>query len=134
DVFASLPILRSIAMVNGAPRHLHSRQFAIYSNNLETLTLQSNGIEDIDPDTFTGVQSGRISLDGNKLTTLQEATWKPLLAAGVELQFGGSDLTCGCDVAWIVLEPAYHPLVVRATCHSGESLVDLDPTFFENFC
>ncbi|CAL4065555.1 unnamed protein product [Meganyctiphanes norvegica] len=111
DVFASLPDIRQIVMVNGGLRHLHSRQFAVTSPNLYVIVLESNLIETVDPDTFIGLQSSTIQLVGNKLTLLPEATWKPLLDSGVILQLAGNDLTCGCDVAWIVLEPTYHPLV-----------------------
>ncbi|CAL4090180.1 unnamed protein product, partial [Meganyctiphanes norvegica] len=89
DLFAYLPDLVQIIMNRGGLHHLHSQQFAVSSTNLDVLVLQSNLIEDVEPDTFIGVQSGTIVLYANKLTTLPEDTWKPLLDAEVFLQFGG---------------------------------------------
>ncbi|CAL4125919.1 unnamed protein product [Meganyctiphanes norvegica] len=133
-LFRSLHELRNIHMRGTALTHLDSQQFGVNSSVIDLIALQNNHIATVDNEAFNGVQSGTINLINNKLTILPEDTWGLLIDAGVHLQLQGNELLCGCDVAWLVLEPTYHELVEDAVCHSGEKLVDLDPIFFINFC
>lgn len=133
-IFASLPHLKSISMAVSHLGNLNSLQFEVNSNSMELIDLPFNGIASIEENTFKGVTSGIIALEDNLITLLPENSWRPLVEAGVVLKLKGNDLLCGCDVAWLVLEPSFHGLVEDATCQDGEKLVDLDPTYFENNC
>ncbi|CAL4139140.1 unnamed protein product, partial [Meganyctiphanes norvegica] len=122
DLFMYLPKMTNIFMQSTGLTHLESRQFEVSSNVIHTIDLHANQITTVDADAFVGVQSGAINLSDNKLTILPEATWGILIDSGVHLQLQGNELECGCDVAWLVLEPLYHSLVDAAVCHSGELL------------
>lgn len=136
ELFTSLSYIKDIDMANTGLVHLENNLFELIDNEFINIHLQHNNISSIDTDAFKGVQSGYIDLANNAITTLAEHTWTPLFDAGVYLFLTGNYLDCGCDVAWLVLEPTYHQFLQDARCHTwdGDELVDLDPAWFENNC
>ncbi|CAL4162117.1 unnamed protein product, partial [Meganyctiphanes norvegica] len=143
DVFAPLPNLQKLNVQLGSRlRHLHSHQFAVTSANV-SIQLYSNDIESVGPDTFSGENASGSELSYNTSVFIRkepaslDPNWETIVHKTLpskDKSRTGNNLTCGCDIAWLVLEPTYHPLVPDATCHSGELLVGLDPSFYEIFC
>ncbi|XP_045106566.1 oplophorus-luciferin 2-monooxygenase non-catalytic subunit-like [Portunus trituberculatus] len=96
------------------------------------LTFYDNNIDSVEVDTFKGVQApSHIAMDGNDLTTLQEAVWQPVLARGVTVGLEGNPLSCGCDIAWLVRDPTLLTGTQGARCADGRLLTDLDPADFD---
>ncbi|CAL4065474.1 unnamed protein product [Meganyctiphanes norvegica] len=124
--------LTKIGMTDNVLTQLETLQFEVISDAIVYIDLSENQIANVDADTFKGVQSGAIHLKDNQLTKLPETTWRPLMDARIHLYLQDNDLTCGCDVAWLVMEPTNHDLVKEAQCHTGDMLVDLDPSDYEN--
>ncbi|CAL4117555.1 unnamed protein product [Meganyctiphanes norvegica] len=131
-IFASLSKMYLISMKNTGLTHLYNHQFEFNSDDINIIDLMANQISKVYNKAFKGVQSAHIDLRANQLTILPEETWRTVLDAGNEVWLQGNNLTCGCDIAWLVLEPTYHELVDDAYCHTGDRLVDLDPSDFEN--
>ncbi|XP_042216513.1 oplophorus-luciferin 2-monooxygenase non-catalytic subunit-like [Homarus americanus] len=95
-----------------------------------------NNVSKVAVNAFSGLGAGDgIFMWGNQLTVIEEEVWQPLLLDDVQLFLGGNPLFCGCDIAWIVLNPTFLNLIASdTTCATGELLVDLDPTFYEENC
>ncbi|XP_066984351.1 oplophorus-luciferin 2-monooxygenase non-catalytic subunit-like [Macrobrachium rosenbergii] len=99
-----------------------------------TLLLQGNLISDVDPEAFSGI-TGKLTLNSNRLQVLQEEIWRPLLEANVMLYLAGNSFTCGCDIAWLILNPTLLWRVHdEATCFTGQKFVELDPAWYINMC
>lgn len=128
-----------IELRSGKLEHLKSLQFDTEKSFIGLIDLKDNQIADVEIDAFKGVQKAKygpstIDMRNNRLYTLPESTWGPVIEAGITLKLQGNSLTCGCDVGWLVLEPNYHELVADARCHSGQLLVELEPQIFKLFC
>ncbi|XP_064089632.1 oplophorus-luciferin 2-monooxygenase non-catalytic subunit-like isoform X2 [Macrobrachium nipponense] len=99
-----------------------------------TLLLQYNQINDVHPDAFSGI-TGKLTMNSNRLQELQEEIWRPLLDANVMLYIAGNSFTCGCDIAWIILNPTLlYRVHDEATCFTGQKFVELDPAWYINMC
>ncbi|XP_042228814.1 oplophorus-luciferin 2-monooxygenase non-catalytic subunit-like [Homarus americanus] len=98
--------------------------------------LRFNNITRVDVYAFSGFFSGdTIDLSYNQLAEVEEEVWRPLLLNGVRLKLRDNPLTCGCDIAWVVLNNNFLSHIDdRTTCSDGEPLVDLDPTWYEEMC
>lgn len=105
-----------------------------------TVDLHSNLISSIEPGTFvmpsiTVLFSVDLYLNDNQLTTFDEAVFVELLPYTTSLTLAGNPLECGCDIAWLVLNPDYMDKIdLDATCDNGDNLPDLDPDIFETIC
>ncbi|XP_063602853.1 oplophorus-luciferin 2-monooxygenase non-catalytic subunit-like [Penaeus indicus] len=77
----------------------------------------------------------KLRLDGNSLTVLDEAVFRPLLEDEVSLFLVGNPLSCECDIAWLVTTPDFMARIADdAACFNGQLLSDLDPGIYENLC
>lgn len=111
-----------------------------FRNGETTLYLANNNITLIEPGTFVlpeTTDSLRVLffLHDNELTTLDEAVFGDVMPFTSELIAYGNPLTCGCDIAWLVLNPDFLAKVDTSTaCANGTNLFDLDPESFEDLC
>ncbi|XP_071551793.1 oplophorus-luciferin 2-monooxygenase non-catalytic subunit-like [Panulirus ornatus] len=105
------------------------------SRPLALLGLSYNNIGDVAVNAFSGFANSVLYLNENALTELEEQVWRPLLEENNYLHLRSNPLTCGCDIAWIMLNTTLLSLVsVDTTCASGETLVNLDPSYYEQLC
>ncbi|CAL4063303.1 unnamed protein product, partial [Meganyctiphanes norvegica] len=103
------------------------------SSQLKKVDLGHNRIDKVEPDAFDSVYWLWISMRGNYLTTLDEATWKPLLEAKVRLQASNNPLDCGCDIAWLYAEPhLLEQITDDTTCRDGQNIHNLNSHIFDN--
>ncbi|CAL4201157.1 unnamed protein product [Meganyctiphanes norvegica] len=102
------------------------------SSDLSYINLFGNNIVSVEPGAFDIVEGLVISMYGNALSTLEEATWRPYLEAQGYLSAEDNPLVCGCDIAWLFGEDQLLGQVYDdATCTDGERLIDLDPKIFD---
>lgn len=107
--------------------------FLMYGSN-NTLLLNSNRITNIPPGAFSGV-TGTLQLSYNSLTELPEDTWKPLLEDNVMLYIAGNPFTCGCEIAWLILNQTLLGRIHdQATCYDGQAFIELNPVWYETMC
>lgn len=97
-----------------------------------------NQIASIEAGTFVlpgSADEVSLSLDfsTNALTTVDEAVFGELMPFTTLLGLEANPLSCGCDIAWLVLNPTYLG-VVGGTCADGTNLQDLDPQYFTDNC
>lgn len=110
-------------------------------SSLVILSLGGSHVQTIE-DTFEGANPNiQILLQDNQLTTLPEATWRPLvermmstpLTQGV-IDVANNRLDCGCDVKWLIVDLQAPKVFRNAVCANGDNLEDLDPAVLEFFC
>ncbi|XP_050687429.1 oplophorus-luciferin 2-monooxygenase non-catalytic subunit-like [Eriocheir sinensis] len=101
-------------------------------------------ISDISPGAFSGSLPAGVFLNGNQMTDIPEATFRPLLenlqtqdAAGAlthYIDLSNNPLECGCGVQWITQDPALQPYLKNAVCTNGDvngvNVADLPDDFF----
>lgn len=111
-------------------------------NGPAVIYLSRNQIDFIEPGTFVLPSTSArealsiiLTLQENMLQTVEEAVFADLMPYVLQLQLYSNPLFCGCDIAWLVLNPDYMALVdSTATCADGTNLHDLDPQQFIDFC
>ncbi|CAL4094512.1 unnamed protein product [Meganyctiphanes norvegica] len=131
--FSNLGELNEIELDFNLLSHLPTGAFTTSSSQLTSISLGHNQIWDVQPGAFEAVNGMRISLTKNYLTVLTEEVWRPLVEANVSLALFGNPLKCGCDLAWLVLEPELMNQVDEISqCADGVYLHDLDPGLFED--
>ena len=62
-----------------------------------------------------------------------EGVIQALMPSGT-LLLDGNPLTCGCEVAWIVTDPAYLTVASDGRCVNGTRLTNLDPNYYVQNC
>ncbi|CAL4094515.1 unnamed protein product [Meganyctiphanes norvegica] len=131
--FSNLSELYELGLEFNLLSHIPAGAFATSSANLDEIYINNNRIEEVEPNAFQAVNGMRIYLSDNKLTLLKEEVWRPLVEANVHLGLYGNPLECGCDLAWLVLEPELmHQVFANSQCADGVLLHDLDPGIFED--
>ncbi|CAG0889268.1 unnamed protein product [Darwinula stevensoni] len=117
---------------------LFNGSLRFHSEMLTSLELGYNGISNIEEGAIGGITSDTmVGLEGNNIVELKEATFRPMLevlARGIGfLNVMDNPISCGCSMAWIVLNPDF---LVRVSgyCQDGSSFRGLDPNLFEEFC
>nr|XP_045605179.1 oplophorus-luciferin 2-monooxygenase non-catalytic subunit-like [Procambarus clarkii] len=110
-------------------------QFTTVSRFTE-VHLSDNNIRNVAANAITGVTNGGdLFLDSNELEELKEEVWKPLLELGARLHLQDNPLTCGCDIAWIMMNSPILALIDdRTTCSDGELMINLNPDIFVDLC
>ncbi|XP_071517438.1 oplophorus-luciferin 2-monooxygenase non-catalytic subunit-like [Panulirus ornatus] len=118
--------------------------FAASTSQPWVVYLDGCSISDISPGAFSGTLPSGVFLNGNQLTTLPEATFRPLLehlqasdAAGDLAHYvdvTNNPLVCDCDIRWVVDSATLHPFLRDAVCSNGDvagtNVVDLPSDFF----
>ncbi|XP_037804671.1 oplophorus-luciferin 2-monooxygenase non-catalytic subunit-like [Penaeus monodon] len=133
--FAGLPHLRNIYIPNNKLSRIQEGALAVASDFFQDLVLSGNDISIIEPFAITGISGADLRLDGNSLTVLDEAVFRPLLEDKVSIFLEGNPLSCECDVAWLVTRPDLMAWIADdAACFNGQLLADLDPAMYENLC
>ncbi|XP_045616942.1 oplophorus-luciferin 2-monooxygenase non-catalytic subunit [Procambarus clarkii] len=107
----------------------HLSKDAVHLQNLRGMVNFSfNNITNVAVDAFEGMTSGQIYLSHNQLTTLQEEVWRPLLELEIFITADNNPFTCGCDMAWVVLNTNFIYLFSYTTkCDDGRYFRELDP-------
>ncbi|XP_071532320.1 oplophorus-luciferin 2-monooxygenase non-catalytic subunit-like [Panulirus ornatus] len=119
-------------------------EFSIASGGKRTLmkvNLDYNNILKIRPQSVLGLSSSaNLTMTNNKVAELPEASWahifQQLQPSGM-IDLAGNPLTCGCDMAWVMLETndLYRPLLTDTTkCVTGEVVIFLELSFFCTQC
>ncbi|CAL4153829.1 unnamed protein product [Meganyctiphanes norvegica] len=129
--FQNLTNLKDIAMGGNSLTIIPTNFIKTGSTRLEIIRLQSNAIISVEPGAFDIVEGMHINMTSNSLSTLDEATWGPLLVGGVVLDAANNPLSCGCDIAWLFKEDQRFGQVSKdTTCSDGENIHNLDPSIF----
>ncbi|KAG7161804.1 oplophorus-luciferin 2-monooxygenase non-catalytic subunit-like [Homarus americanus] len=136
DTFANLKNLRKIILINNILHNLTQDTFLLTTNFPVQFDLTSSHVNFVEVNAFAGLLPGSyITLFLNSLRTFEEEVWRPLLDKNVEVELGGNDLECGCDVAWVVENKTHFlPLMHDAVCYDGVKFQDLDPDFYIHYC
>ncbi|XP_047485653.1 oplophorus-luciferin 2-monooxygenase non-catalytic subunit-like [Penaeus chinensis] len=134
ETFANLPLLNYVILFDNNLSNVPKGAIAFSSTDNGYVDLRSNIIGSIEVDAITGLNAGTLYLNGNSLSVLEEDVFRPILEGGATVYLNENPLQCGCDVAWLVLNPALLALTPEATCNDGEALEDLDPSIFEDLC
>ncbi|CAL4124507.1 unnamed protein product [Meganyctiphanes norvegica] len=130
--FANLTSLQQITMGGNDLTILPTNFLKTGSNHLTSIILSFNNIVDVEPGAFDIVNGMHINMTSNSLSTLDEATWGPLLVGGVVLDATDNPLSCGCDIAWLFKEDQMlGQLSKDTTCSDGENIHNLDPSIFD---
>ncbi|CAL4242943.1 unnamed protein product, partial [Meganyctiphanes norvegica] len=135
ELFINNPNIQYVMLRGNNINNLTKDTFSFSSNKMEWLQLRWNNVGLVEEGTFDGMEGGfqkpaYIDLWDNRITTLDENIWRPLLEKEVGLLMEDNALVCGCDVAWYVNMEEFHHLVNDAVCVSGDSLNSLDPGLF----
>ncbi|XP_063614449.1 oplophorus-luciferin 2-monooxygenase non-catalytic subunit-like [Penaeus indicus] len=134
ETFANLPLLNYVDLSDNTLSNIPKGAIAFISTDKGYINLRSNIISNIEVNAITGLNAGTLYLNGNSLSVLEEDVFRPILEGGATVYLNENPLQCGCDVAWLVTNPALLALIPKATCYNGESLEDLDPSIFEDLC
>ncbi|KAK3867759.1 hypothetical protein Pcinc_026804 [Petrolisthes cinctipes] len=131
--FTGLPMLTEISL---SYNELHEIETGVI--NLQTLYnsvhLDGNSISSIAEGALVGVR-GTLYVNDNQLTELAEGVFRPLVQEGLDFYARNNPLTCGCDIAWLVVNPTYKShLKDDATCSDGERVTDLNPSLYLDLC
>lgn len=134
ETFATLPLLSYVSLLGNSLGSIHRGAIALSSTRDGIVDLHLNAISSIEIDAITGLNAGQLRLAGNSLSVLEEEVFRPILEGGAVVTLSDNPLRCGCDVAWLVTDPALLALAREATCSDGEALENLDPSIFEDLC
>ncbi|KAK7083790.1 hypothetical protein SK128_003835 [Halocaridina rubra] len=140
DIFSTLANIEVINLSGNDLVELEVDSFNPPGNPILSLTLSNNMINFVRPNATNGLNSAcSFYFGGNDVIDLEQETWQSVFDQAYEgsLDFTGNPLRCGCDIAWIMLDPTdkYRPLITETTnCQSGEQLISLDKNFFTMHC
>ncbi|CAL4070400.1 unnamed protein product [Meganyctiphanes norvegica] len=130
--FQDLPNLREIRLSWNELSTVPANFIKTGSSDLSFINLYDNNISSVEPGAFDIVDGLDINMNKNSLSTLDEATWRPLLEVGGSVSANDNLLICGCDIAWLFGEDQLLEHVDKWTnCNDGEFLHDLDPSIFD---
>lgn len=105
-----------------------------------SVLLYANQITALEPGTFvlpqtTDSLSIVLHLELNALTLVDEAVFGDLMPFMTDFRLNDNPLICGCDIAWLVLNPVFLAKIDSETkCANGTALHDLDPQAYVDFC
>lgn len=155
DALKRIPLLQSASFVSCDISEIKSGTF--YTELLQTVNLGYNYLTYIPVDAIY-IKSSRSGLDlaNNRISTMAEQAFggyfksvylqNNLLEVFEENIFGpivyhidvyleGNPLTCGCDMAWLVLNETLKGMIIdNPTCKDGTKFNELNPDFYEKFC
>ncbi|XP_027211637.1 oplophorus-luciferin 2-monooxygenase non-catalytic subunit isoform X1 [Penaeus vannamei] len=141
NAFADLPRLARVDLSRNPLTALEDDWFAAATSEPWVLYLDNCDIADISPGAFSGSLPAGLFLNGNKMTSIPEATFRPLLenmASSTALvhyvDLNKNPLECDCAVQWIAQDATLSPFVRNAVCSNGEvagtPIQDLPADFF----
>ncbi|XP_063595290.1 oplophorus-luciferin 2-monooxygenase non-catalytic subunit-like [Penaeus indicus] len=134
DGFTSLTNVETISCSNN---HLQRILPGTFSDLpfLQELHLDHNQLSQIPQGAIAGFKGGLLNLQENSLKVLEEEVFRPFVQGGTTVALNGNPLSCGCDIAWLVVNGAFMDLISEGTtCSDGEFLSDLDPAIFQDLC
>lgn len=133
--FAGYAKLAFVSLGDNQLTYVYPGAFQLTSIQHNSVLLHNNLITSLEVNAIAGVVEGFVSLHNNTITALNEESLRPLLEERVQVDLSANPLTCGCDVAWILIDETMLSLIDDdATCISGELLVELDPKIYIDLC
>ncbi|XP_071532321.1 oplophorus-luciferin 2-monooxygenase non-catalytic subunit-like [Panulirus ornatus] len=140
-IFSELENLTVIDLGENELEEVDNFAIATKGQSLASVNLNYNRIVRVRHDAVHGlISQATVTMTNNNVEELPEESWKHIfdqLVPSGSIDLAGNPLTCGCDIAWIVLEAddLYRPLITHTTkCVSGEILIFLNPSFFCLYC
>lgn len=133
--FTGLESLHDVNMCYNYVTSIPHNTFDLLGSN-PGVCLHHNFINSIAFTAFSGFVHA-INLRSNALETLDEKVHRPLLEQGTIIYLADNPFTCGCDVAWVVLNTTLMESLLKVdnvTCADGTKFSDLDPAYYESIC
>ncbi|CAL4122901.1 unnamed protein product, partial [Meganyctiphanes norvegica] len=130
--FSNQSRLMWLWVTNNNLNHIPTELFVTGSSRFDSIYLNDNGIVSVEPGAFDLNRGLTIYMGNNSLTVIEESVWRYPFEAGVELSlYDDNPLECGCDVAWIVNDPALKLQISEYTvCADETPFKDLIPESF----
>lgn len=78
-----------------------------------------------------------VSFVNNYISVLDRSSFEGVIQSLVpsgKLLLDGNPLTCGCEVAWVVIDTSYLTVVGDGRCVNGTRLTALDPNYYSQNC
>uniref|UniRef100_A0A646QF19 Oplophorus-luciferin 2-monooxygenase non-catalytic subunit n=1 Tax=Hemiscolopendra marginata TaxID=943146 RepID=A0A646QF19_9MYRI len=125
NAFSRLSGLGRLELSNNQLTSLGERSLAIDKQKQPvTLLLANNKIEKIDPAALAGLKVERLNLANNKLTTLVEEVFQPLIKDGAEISVEGNTFDCDQpQMTWLRKVPiTLKQRVSGFKCKNGKGL------------
>ncbi|KAG0711139.1 Oplophorus-luciferin 2-monooxygenase non-catalytic subunit [Chionoecetes opilio] len=140
-IFLNMMNLSSLYLEHNRLTHLAAASLHFTSGAMEEIVLSGNQITSVDPNFLSGTgKHAYLMLVNNQITTLAEATWRPVFQDISEpgdgmVMLDGNRLECGCSLAWLVASPSFlSHLAYGAACANGTAIHDLDPDSLQHDC
>lgn len=120
--------------------HYYQAGTFLLRNAFVTLFLNHNRLKYFEPGTFVlpeekDLLSIRLSLYSNLLTTFDEAVFGELMPYVTDVQLQDNQLTCGCDIAWLITNPDFMARVnYMSDCHNTTLLSQLNVQYYIDNC
>ncbi|XP_071532319.1 oplophorus-luciferin 2-monooxygenase non-catalytic subunit-like [Panulirus ornatus] len=140
DIFSKLNYSMIINLEQNNLHELDVFAFNPPTKSLLQVLLNQNKISKVRHDFITGLAEGAdLNMANNEITDMPEEIWKPIfdqVPSGF-IDLSGNPLSCGCDMAWIYLEPTgkYRTVFTdTTTCYDGTQVTFLDEHFFQIQC
>lgn len=144
NAFKDVPRLAKVDLNRNPLTAIQDNWFAASTSKPFYVYLEHCQITEVSAGAFSGTLPSGLFLAGNKLTTLPEATFKPLLDNMVStaalahhnqfIDFEGNPLECDCSFKWLATQTSYAPFVRKAVCSNadvnGVSVMELPADFF----
>lgn len=107
DTFSGLPLLEVLDLSYNKITKLSTHVLRIPNHQADWLKidLSYNEIQKIEPNAFSGIRGCMINLRNNRLITLSETTYRPIIDftnAMVTFLVSENPLECDCNISWIV--------------------------------
>ncbi|CAL4130229.1 unnamed protein product [Meganyctiphanes norvegica] len=127
-LFDSLLHLSELRLDDNNLTSLTQNAINLPSSNVHFIDLYGNPLAMVEPDAINvGGGKPTLYLGGTQLHILEEAVWRPLLEKEVQVLLAGLDLSCGCELSWLVEDAALLRRLPMAACTDGRLLTDLNP-------
>nr|Q9GV46.1 RecName: Full=Oplophorus-luciferin 2-monooxygenase non-catalytic subunit; Flags: Precursor [Oplophorus gracilirostris]BAB13775.1 oxygenase [Oplophorus gracilirostris] len=98
------------------------------------LGITNNQIISFPEGAVEGIQ-GILGIDFNRVTSLSEEVWRPILENLFQFSLLNNPLACVCDVMWLIDSPELLAKIKgNPRCAGGKRLKNLDPAVFHAMC
>ncbi|CAL4083522.1 unnamed protein product [Meganyctiphanes norvegica] len=144
NAFSNLRKLSKLNLSYNQLEYLDDYMFSIAQHDLDPnnliINLSNNKISYISPMAFADVRPININLSYNRLTSIEEEVFRPIIDATyyfLSVDLNNNFIVCNCDIAWILLDPTpIRGIFGNFQCYdtlgnqTGTSFLDLNPHDF----